>query len=164
MHLRARKARLSALERCSVTNELVRAMTYRMYGAFIASLSVVALMLGANETFARGGFSSTHSFSHRSFAPSFRHHRRNNAEAFWPGVGDSVYGPSSGEPIAGATQPASGDIHYTQTYDVPWDWAHRYPPAVAPSDRPYVSSCPAETVTVPGRDGKEQTVSITRCY
>ena|SRR5271169_4198447 len=164
MHLRARKAGLSALECCSVTNELVRAMTYRMYGALIASLSVVALMLGTNETFARGGFSSTHSFSHRPFAPSFRHHRRNNAETFWPGVGDPSYGSSGGEPVAGATPPASGDIHYTQTYDVPWDWAHRFPPAVAPSDRPYVSSCSAETVTVPGHDGEDQSVRITRCY
>jgi hypothetical protein len=164
MRLRARKARLSALECCSVTSELVRAMTYRMYGVFIASLSVVALMLGTTETFARGGSNSARSFSHRPFAPSFRHHRGNNAAAFWPGAGDSSYGPSSGEPIAGAAPGASGDVHYTQTYDVPWDWAHRFPPAVAPSDRPYVSSCPAETVTVPGQDGAEQTVRITRCY
>jgi hypothetical protein len=165
MHLRAPKARPSVhLECCSVANALVRAMTYRMYGAFIASLSAVALMLAANETFARGGFSSTHSFSHRPIGPSFRHHRRNNAGAFWPGVGDSSYGPSSGEPVAGAPPSASGDIHTTYTYDVPWDWAHRFPPNVTPSDRPYVSSCPAETVTVPGSGGEEQTVRITRCY
>jgi hypothetical protein len=55
-------------------------------------------------------------------------------------------------------------MHYTYTYDVPWDWAHRFPPAVAPSDRPYVSSCPAESVTVTGRGGKEQTVNVIRCY
>ena len=29
----------------------------------------------------------------------------------------------------------SRDIRYTTTYDVPWDWAHRYPPNVAPSER-----------------------------
>ena len=73
------------------------------------------------------------------------------------------YGPS-GEPILDATQPASGDIHYTFTNDVPWDWAHRYPPSVAPSDRPYVSDCPTEIARVRGRDGSEQTVNITRCY
>jgi hypothetical protein len=170
MQLRARKARLSVrLECCSVTNELVRAMAYRMYGAFIASLSVVALMLAANETFARsgaaprGGFTPTHSISHPAFAQSLRHHRRNNVGIFWPGVGDFSYGPSNGEPLVDATQP-SGDVHYTYTYDVPWDWAHRYPPNVIPSDRPYVPSCPAETVTVPGHGGQEQTVSIMRCY
>jgi hypothetical protein len=145
-------------------------MTYRMYGAVIAFLSVGALMLAANETFARsgaaprGGVTSTHSISRPSVPPSFRHHRRNNAAILWPGVGGSFYGPSNGEPLVDATQPISGDVRYTYTYDVPWDWAHRYPPAVVPSDRPYVSSCPAETVTVPGRGGKGQTVSIMRCY
>jgi hypothetical protein len=139
-----------------------------MNAAFIASLSAVALMLAANETFARSGaalrFASTPSISRPSLAHSLRHHRRNNVGAFWPGVGDFSDGPSNGEPLAGVTQPASGDIHYTQTYDVPWDWAHRFPPAVTPSDRPYVSTCAAETVTVPGRYGTEQTVYITRCY
>jgi hypothetical protein len=139
-----------------------------MYGAFIASLSIVALMLAANETFARsgaaqrGGFTSTHSISRPSVAHSLRHHRRNNVGTLWPAVGDYFYGPSNGEPMVDVTQPTSGDIPYA--YDVPWDWAHRYPPAVIPSDRPYVPSCPAETVTVPGVGGKEQTVSIMRCY
>jgi len=145
-------------------------MTHRMYGAFIASLSVVALMLAANETFARsgaaprGGFTSTHSISRPSVAQSLRHHRRNNVGTLWPAVGGFFYGPSNGEPMVDVTQPISGDNHYTYTYDVPWDWAHRYPPAVTPSERPYVPSCPAETVTVPGHGGKEQTVSIMRCY
>jgi len=53
---------------------------------------------------------------------------------------------------------------YTYTYDVPWDWTHRFPPNVVPSDRPYVPSCPTEQVTVPGRGGAEHTVNITRCY
>jgi hypothetical protein len=164
MHLRAPGARPSSLECCQVTNEWVRAMTYRIYGALIASLGVLALTLGTSETSARGGFTSAHSVSHRSIAGSFRHHRRNNQGTFWPGAGDGFYGPSNGEPVAGVTQPTSGDIRYTQTYDVPWDWAHRFPPNVAPSDRPYVPSCTAQTATVPGYDGKEQTVSITRCY
>ena len=157
------------MECCSVTNELVRVMAYRMYRAVIASLGVVALMLAANETFARsgaahgGGFASTHSTSHPSWARSLRHHRRNNVGTHWPALGGFFYGPSNGEPLVDATQP-SGDVHYTYTYDVPWDWAHRYPPNVIPSDRPYVPSCPAETVTVPGHGGQEQTVSIMRCY
>src|SRR5712664_4219833 len=125
MYLRAPKARLSVCC-CSVTNELVRAMTYRMYGAFIASLSVVALMLAANETFARsgtaprGGFTSTHSISRPSVAQSLRHHRRNNVGTLWPAVGGFFYGPSNGEPMVDVTQPISGDNHYTYTYDVPW--------------------------------------------
>jgi len=139
-----------------------------MYGAFVASLSAVALMLAANETLARsgaafhGGFAATHSISHRPLAQSLRHHRRNNGGTFWPGVEDNSYAPSNGEPLVDGTQPASGDVHYT--YDVPWDWAHRYPPAVAPSERPYVSSCPSEAVTVPRRNGEERTVNIIRCY
>jgi hypothetical protein len=139
-----------------------------MYGALIASLGAVTLMLAANETFARGGLASTHSISRPPVVRSFRdHHRdnaRDNAGAFWPGEGDYSYGPSNGEPMAGVAQPTAGDIHATCTYDIPWDWVHRCPPALAPSARPYAPSCPAETVTVPGNDGVEQTVSITRCY
>jgi hypothetical protein len=95
---------------------------------------------------------------------SFRHHRRNNVGVFWPALEGFDYGPSGGEPLVDAAPPASNDIRYTYTYDVPWDWAHRYPPNVVPSDRPYVSSCPSETVTVPGRGGTEQTVNVMRCY
>jgi hypothetical protein len=155
---------------CPVTNKLVRVMTYRMYGAFVAALGVMALMLAANETFARSGaapragFASMRPIFRPSVAHLLRHHRRNNVEAFWPGVGDFPYGPSNGGPTLDVAQPTSGDVHYTQTYDVPWDWAHRFPPAVAPSDRPYVQSCSAENVTVPGYDGGERTVSIMRCY
>jgi hypothetical protein len=142
-----------------------------MYGTFIASLGAVALiMLAANESLARsgtghrGGFTSTHSISHPSVAQSLRRFRRRNAEALWPAVDDSFYGPSDGGSPVDVTQPTSGDVHYTNTYDVPWDWAHRFPPLVAPSERPYVPSCPTENVTVPGHNGKEQTVSVTRCF
>ena len=144
-------------------------MMYRKYGALVASLGAVALMVAAGEASARsgaagrGGLASTHSISRPSIAHSLRHHRRNNVGGFfWPGDEGFDYGPSTGEPITDGTQPTSGDVHYT--YDVPWDWAHRYPPAVAPSDRPYVSSCPSEAVKVPGRDGREQTVNVMRCY
>jgi hypothetical protein len=139
-----------------------------MHRAFIASLSLIALMLAADETFAapgaaaRGGSVSARSMSHPSIAHSFRHHRRHGVGgAFWPG-GDFSYGPSNGEPIVDLARP-SGENRYTYTYDVPWDWAHRFPPAVTPSDRPYVPNCTDESVTVPGRDA-EQTVNVTRCY
>jgi len=151
-----------------VTNELVHTMAYRVNGALIASLGAVVLMLAANETLAgsgvasRAGATSTRSIP-SALAPSFRHHHRIHTGAFWPAIGDSSYGPLNDEPLIGAMQP-SGDVHYTHTYDVPWDWVHRYPPAVTPSERPYVPSCPAETVTVPAHDGTEQTIKIVRCY
>jgi hypothetical protein len=143
-------------------------MTYRVRGAFIASVGAVALLLAANETFARSatvapraGFASPHS----RIAHSLRHHRRNNAGGFFYGPDGEFYGPN-GEPAIEGAPPASGggDVRYTYTYDVPWDWAHRFPPNVVPSDRPYVQSCPTEVVTLPGHGGKEQTVNITRCY
>jgi hypothetical protein len=143
-------------------------MTYRMYGTFIACLSLLALMLPATEASARSGstprgaFASMRSSAHLPAAHG--HHRRNNVGAFWPVIGDFGYGPSIGEPIGGLAPPASNDVHYTYTYDVPWDWAHRFPPNVTPSDRPYVPSCSDEKVTVPGRYGDEQTLNITRCY
>src|SRR5205085_11619564 len=100
-------------------------MKYRMYGTFIASLSAAALMLVANETFARSGaavhgaFASTHSISHRPLARSLRHHGRKNLGNFWPGVADYCYGPSSSAPLVDGTQPSS-DVHTTSTSDVPW--------------------------------------------
>jgi hypothetical protein len=137
-----------------------------MYGVFSASLTVIALMLATSDTFARTGAAphgvstSAHSISHPLLARSHRHH--NNRGTYWPGVGDGYYEPSTGEPTADVTQPPSGDVHYT--YDVPWDWAHRYPPAVTPSERPYVPSCPTETISVAGHDGKRQSVNITQCF
>jgi hypothetical protein len=140
-----------------------------VYPAFIASIGAIAVMLAASETFARpgattrGAFASMHSISHRSFGRPLRHHRNNNTGTFWPGgEDDSFGGPSNGELPADVTQPSSGDVHYT--YDVPWDWAHRYPPAVAPSERPYVPGCPTAAVTVPGRDGGTRTVNVTQCF
>jgi hypothetical protein len=142
-------------------------MAYKMYRAFVASVGVIGLMMAANQSFARppaasrGGVAA-HLISHRSFVQSLRHQRRNDVGIVWPAQADFSWGPSNDAPVV--AQPASGDIRYTFTQDVPWDWAHRYPPAVAPSDRPYVPSCPTETVTVPSRGGGDQTVSVTRCY
>jgi len=144
-------------------------MAYRIYGALIAPLSVAVLLLAANDTFARSaqatpraGVASTHSFPR---PPGVGHHRRNRLGAFWPATGGYYDGPSYGEPMAAdVNQSNTSDIRYTYTQDVPWDWPHRFPPMVAPSDRPYVQSCNAEAVTVPGRNGKERTVNIMRCY
>jgi hypothetical protein len=146
-----------------------------MYVALVASLGVVAVMLGANETFARSGvaqqrgaFAATHGNFHSPGNRAFRHHRRNDGAIFWPGVDGDDYGPSGDGPLGGGPlgdgTPPSGNMHYTYTNDVPWDWVHRFPPMVARSDRPYVPTCPEETVTFPGRDGKDRTINVMRCY
>ena len=144
-------------------------MAYRTYRAIIGPLSVAVLVFAANNTFAQGshgipraGVAPAHSGLR---APAVGHHRRSHPGAFWPATGGAFYGPSYGEPMAAEiNQSIRGDIRYTYTQDVPWDWPHRFPPMVAPSDRPYVQSCPSETVTVPGRNGKDRTVNIMRCY
>ena len=145
-------------------------MAYRIYGALIAPLSVAVLILAASDSFARSaqatprsGVASPHAMPR---APGIGHHRRGHPGAFWPATGGYYYGPTYGEQSVAAevNQSIRGDIRYTYTQDVPWDWPHRFPPMVAPSDRPYVQSCNAESVTVPGRNGTERTVNIMRCY
>jgi hypothetical protein len=148
-------------------------MAYRMYGAFIASLGAVALVFSSNATLAG---SAVHAAAAASSHPVFRpaagrllqNHRRrdrdNAGAVWWPGDSDSFSGSPYGEPGAEVVQPGSGSGDIRYTYDVPWDAIHRFPPMVAPSDKPYVSECPTQTVTVPGRSSKEQTVNIVRCY
>jgi hypothetical protein len=143
-------------------------MASRLFGPFVAALGAFALVFSVNAAQAgspggvRGAFAAAPSGVHPHFPGAFRRHHRLGFVGIWPG--DNFYGPD-GEPLAGvAPPPASNDVHYTYTYDVPWDWAHRLPPMVAPSERPYVPGCTAETVTVPGRDGGEHTVNVTRCY
>ena len=146
--------------------------TGKMYGAFAASVGVLALALSSDAAAAgsSGGPRAAFAAARPGFAGSFRHFHRNGgfrgnggAFTFWPGDGDYGYAPQGAPPV-GALPPVSNDVHYTYTYDVPWDWAHRLPPMVAPSDRPYVPGCHAEEVTVPGRDGADRTVNVTRCY
>jgi hypothetical protein len=130
----------------------------------VAALGAAVLMLTVHAATARpaAARSATFTSAHASIRPPaavFRHHHGRRDGVFWPG---GYYDPSYGEPLVDAAP--SGDVHYTYTYDVPWDWVHRFPPQVAPSDHPYVPSCPTETVTVTGRNGQEQTVNVTRCY
>jgi hypothetical protein len=150
-------------------------MAYRKYGALIASLGAAALVFAGNEAFARsaaaphGVVAAKHSIA-RHHALLHRHFPRNNNNnnndfwTAWPAYGDYSNGPTPGEPPVDLAQPVPNEIRNSQAYDIPWDWAHRYPPFVTPGEKPYVPTCPAETVTVPGHDGKEQTVNITRCY
>jgi len=146
-------------------------MMSRSYGALFASLSAAALLLPASDSFARAGVqhgvtaAPSGAMARAPIGPGARFHRRNNPWVYWPGGGGFFYdGAGYSQPFADAAQPVSTDVRYTYTYDVPWDWTHRFPPNVVPSDRPYVPSCPTEQVTVPGRGGSEHTVNIMRCY
>jgi hypothetical protein len=150
-------------------------MTRKIYGALAASLGVLALAIVPNAATAGSGAGPRAAFAapRHGFAGSFRHFHRNNGAfnngvfSYWPGYDDygyGGYGPSSSEPLGAVAPPASNDVRYTTTYDVPWDWAHRFPPMVTPSDHPYVPGCHDEPVTVPGRSGAERIVNVTRCY
>src|SRR3974390_1654784 len=102
-------------------------MTYRKLGALVA-VGAIALAFATNETIARtGGAAVAGAPRITTVRPTphvlhgFRHHGRFNGGFFWPGYGDT-YGTASptGEPI---TAPLAGpnNVHYTYTYDVPWD-------------------------------------------
>src|SRR4051794_35190240 len=126
-------------------------MTLRVYVALIAVLSMGPVLPGANEAFARSGAAQGGRFvspllsSPPPLANSLRHHRRNHVGGLWPAVGGFWDGPSTPGLGVDVTQPLSNDVHHqTLTYDVPWDWAHRYPPAGAASDEGYGPSCPTE--------------------
>ena|SRR6202012_4738291 len=148
-------------------------MAYPGFRLLIASVGGLALVLATSETFAasggaHGGVAATHGAGRAAFARSVAHHRRgrNAAAVYWPDSGYWDYGSTPGEPGVDVAPPASGDIHYTYTYDAPWDAVHRLPPNVAPSTRPYVPDCSTQTVTVPRRGDPQQTanINITRCY
>src|SRR5579883_2878651 len=103
-------------------------MTRNMYGAIAASFASLALALGPNAMAAGSGAGPRAAFAapHPAGAGAFRHfHRHNGIFTYWPGYDDSGYGPSVGEPASPVAPPTSNDVHYTYTYDVPWDWAHR---------------------------------------
>lgn len=149
-------------------------MMSRSYGALFASLSAAALLLAASDSFARPGGAAPHGIAAAApsgavvrppIAPGARFRGRNAPWVYWPGGGGFFYGGGNdNQPFVDIGQPVTNDVRYTYTYDVPWDWTHRFPPNVVPSDRPYVPSCPTEQVTVPGRGGGEHTVNIMRCY
>lgn len=148
-------------------------MMSRSYGALFASLSAAALLLSPSDSSARPGGAAPHgmvatppgAMAHAPIGPGARFQRRSNPWVYWPGGGGFFYDSLGySQPFVDAGQPVSTDVRYTYTYDVPWDWTHRFPPNVVPSDRPYVPSCPTEQVIVPGRGGSEHTVNIMRCY
>jgi hypothetical protein len=139
---------------------------YKVYAAFLMSLGV-ALTLASNQAAkaGHGGVSaSMHSTFHRTFARS--HHHGRNRRDFFPG---SFFEGPYDQPYSDIAPPVSGPVS-NDAYDVPWDWAHRYPPGFfesspQPSSPPmaYVPGCNKETVTVPGADGRDHTVNVVRC-
>ncbi|UWU90042.1 hypothetical protein [Bradyrhizobium sp. CB1015] len=149
-------------------------MIARSHGALVASLSAAALLLSSSDSFSRpagaaapgvAAAAAPPAAARPPIGPGARFHRRSAPWVYWPGGGGYLYdGAGYSQPFADMNQSLSADVRYTYTYDVPWDWTHRYPPNVVPSDRPYVPSCPTEQVTVPGRGGSEHTVNIMRCY
>jgi hypothetical protein len=150
--------------------QVVCAMKSRMYRTLIVSVSAIVLALAVGGTFAgsraasHGGFTSSHLTTSHRLAAHFRHHHRRSEAAFvWPGDEGFFSGANGGAILDGA-QPIPGDIQRANANDIPWDWAHRYPPAVMLSERPYVSSCAAETVTVPDGHGGKGEVNVMRCY
>jgi len=152
-------------------------MTSKVSAVFIMSVGV-ALVLVSCETFAGSATAPASASTHTPFVrPLTRPHDRHfgrNAAPFRPFVGTPFWGPWYGQRDFEFAQPVSGDRNYNFTYkfDVPWDWAHRYPPSFfeSPATAPappapviYSTGCPAQTVTVPGANGSQQTVSIVRC-
>jgi hypothetical protein len=153
-------------------------MMNKVCAAFTMSISV-ALAFASNQALgqsgaAQGGRSaSMHPTSHPSVTRSPHQRIGRNRAAFFPTTGGFFWGPSNGVPNVEVGQPTgsiSGDFNYTYKNDFPWDWAHRYPPslfAAPPEPTPppvsYRSGCAAQTVTVPGADGKDQTINMMRC-
>ena len=149
-------------------------MVYRTYWLVLASVSATLASLSATNALAQAQAghpgamvsqaSAARPVSRPIAARPFRQHPRNNVRGFWPLVGDTAYSAPDGQAVLAYPPQTSADVHYTYTYDVPWDWAHRYPPNVVPSDRAYVPSCSVDPVIVPGRNGQEHAVNVTRCY
>ena len=184
MHWRAQNARPRMREMllCNLRMSGL-AMVHKVHTTFLMSLGV-ALTLASNQAFGQAVLGGRPTFTHSNFHHPFVHNRpnfrplvnhrlnRRNFGSFFPG--GFFFGPSNG-PFASEvaqpfSEPVTGDFHYTYKYDVPWDWAHRYPPSffASPPGLPappvnYQPGCAAQTITVPGGDGKDQSISMVRC-
>jgi len=145
-------------------------------GAVFAMFLSVAFLLVFNQAFAQSGpahhggsFGAKHSPHHRF--PHHIHHRRNMG--FFPAIGGFWGVPNDGfgvDVYAPTYAPTFDATRYTCTYDIPWDWVHRCPPVAAYTDPDSPSvpvvrrpGCVNQVVTVPGADGKDQTVTMLRC-
>ena len=110
-------------------------MTYRK--TFIASLGVLALVLGAGETFAdpgpvRGAGAAPSRPAFPSRPGMHQHHRRGfDHHRGFGGFGGVFYGlPDDGPTVVEAPPlppKTSDDLRFTCVYDIPWDYVHRCP-------------------------------------
>lgn len=125
-------------------------MMQKAFAAFVMSLGV-ALVPVSNQAF--GG-------STRALLP---------VAAWGPygGLNVGPFGDLSAGPFGGLYVDAYRPS-FTCTYDIPWDWAHRCPPIANPPEPPLAPaargpSCVPQSVTIPGADGKDQTITMVRC-
>ena len=151
-------------------------MAYKVSAAILISLGVPLALafnpaLGASGSAPGGATASTSSMVHPSVARSPNFHNRRNGGTFLPPLGPYFSGPSNGSHLE-FVQPMSGEINYNYTnkLDVPWDWAHRYPPSwVAPPPPPpslpveIQHGCSEQNVTIPTGDSRNQTINVVRC-
>jgi len=152
------------------------AMTSKVCAAFIMFVSV-GLVLVSNQAFGQSGVdnsgisASMHSTLHPFVTRSLHHLNRRNITPFFPVDGAFCCGLRNDLPAVDVAPSMTGDFQYTFKNDVPWDWAHRLPPnffgsVPADSSAPEVSyarGCGTRTVTAPGVDGKDKTISMVRC-
>ena len=122
-------------------------MTHKMCRTLIASLGVVALVLAASETFADPGVvhvgglapprpaAQPHPAAQPPVGRPLHHHHRATG-GFLPIAGGYFNEPSYDEPMMmDARQPRTSDeLRFTCVYDIPWDYVHRCPQAVAPRE------------------------------
>src|SRR5262245_39901156 len=145
-------------------------MMRQVCATFIACLSV-AFILASNQAF--GQLRAAAPSGSPPSMPSARHHvaPHRNIGTFFPAVGGFFGGPFNSQPNLNL------DVRQTITdgispcpYDIPWDWVHRCPPSFfagppVPPAPPVAlrPGCAGQAVTVPGADGKDQTVNMLRC-
>jgi len=111
-------------------------MTYRIYGTFLASLSVLALVLAASETLADPGLAHGGGMAppRPSFSKPFPYHRAIGET--WPTAGGVYYGSPNDGPTVNIVPPpkTSDDLRYTCVLDIPWDYVHRCPQPTTPRE------------------------------
>jgi len=153
-------------------------MLRRMYAAFIMSLGV-AVTLASNQAFGQQGAAPLASM--RSAGPSLPSVSSNPSAPSVPSApffrtARGFHGARSfHRPLNhGLDLNEYRDItRFTCSYDIPWDWVHRCPPVASPlgpPPTPVVSApvisapgCVQQDITVPGTDGKNQTITMLRC-
>ena len=111
-------------------------MTYKIHGTFIASLSALALVLAASETFAEGVARGGWMAPPRPAVPTPHHYLRARG-GYWPAAGGYFYGsPPNDEPTVTIAPPpkTSDDLRYTCVHDIPWDYVHRCPQFTTPRE------------------------------